>query len=200
MYLGCNNGINRFYPCDFTRRENSARLTVVFPDFKLFNQRVPVDGNVLTNTIDCQRQVCLRGRKVSFGLDFIALKFSKMPYLPLDEEAVPSGSRFMAQVNQYIMDNISDSNLTVEDIAEAVHVSRTLFFSRIKSLTGTTPNEFLRSMRLKVAAELLASSNNLRVTEICYMVGFTSTSYFAKCFRMQFGILPTEYVERHCRE
>lgn len=130
----------------------------------------------------------------------LRLKFSKMPYLPLDEEAVPSGSRFMAQVNQYIMDNISDSNLTVEDIAEAVHVSRTLFFSRIKSLTGTTPNEFLRSMRLKVAAELLASSNNLRVTEICYMVGFTSTSYFAKCFRMQFGILPTEYVERHCRE
>lgn len=76
MYLGCNNGINRFYPYDFTRRENSARLTAVFPDFKLFNQRVPVDGNVLTNTIDCQRQVRLRGRKVSFGLDFIALNFS----------------------------------------------------------------------------------------------------------------------------
>ncbi len=44
IYIGCNNGINKFYPYDFTRRENSAKLSVVFPDFKLFNRSVPVDG------------------------------------------------------------------------------------------------------------------------------------------------------------
>lgn len=131
----------------------------------------------------------------------LRLKFSKMPYLVVDgEEASPSGNRFMAQVNQYVMDNISNSNLSVEDIAAAVNVSRTLFFSRIKSLTGTTPNEFLRSTRLRVAAELLSKSNDLRVTEICYMVGFTSTSYFAKCFHAQFGMLPTEFMEKYRRE
>lgn len=131
----------------------------------------------------------------------LRLKFSKMPYLVLDgDEEAPSGNRFMAQVNQYVMDNISNSNLSVEDIAAAVNVSRTLFFSRIKSLTGTTPNEFLRSTRLKVAAELLSKPNDLRVTEICYMVGFTSTSYFAKCFHAQFGMLPTEFMEKYRRE
>ena len=131
----------------------------------------------------------------------LRLKFSKMPYLVMDGDAAsPSGNRFMAQVNQYVMDNISNSNLSVEDIAAAVNVSRTLFFARIKSLTGTTPNEFLRSTRLRVAADLLSKPNDLRVTEICYMVGFTSTSYFAKCFHAQFGMLPTEFMEKYRRE
>lgn len=145
--------------------------------------------------LDCQIRalIGIRGR--------LRLKFSKMPYLVMDGDAAsPSGNRFMAQVNQYVMDNISNSNLSVEDIAAAVNVSRTLFFSRIKSLTGTTPNEFLRSTRLRVAAELLSKPNDLRVTEICYMVGFTSTSYFAKCFHAQFGMLPTEFMEKYRRE
>lgn len=130
----------------------------------------------------------------------LRLKYSKMPYLPLEEDSMPDGSRFMERVNRYIMDNISNAGMTVDDIADAVNVSRTLLFSRIKALTGTTPNELLRSVRLKVAAELLAAPNNLRVTEICYMVGFTSTSYFAKCFKTQYGVLPTEFMERYCSE
>lgn len=130
----------------------------------------------------------------------LRLKYSKMPYMPLEEQSLPDGSRFMEQVNRYITDNISNAGMTVEDIADAVNVSRTLLFSRIKALAGTTPNELLRTIRLKVAAELLATPNNLRVTEICYMVGFTSTSYFAKCFKTQYGILPTEWMERYRKE
>ena len=150
----------------------------------------------------CYGQFGRRYREPDIGIrGRLRLKFSKMPYLVMDGDAAsPSGNRFMAQVNQYVMDNISNSNLSVEDIAAAVNVSRTLFFSRIKSLTGTTPNEFLRSTRLRVAAELLSKSNDLRVTEICYMVGFTSTSYFAKCFHAQFGMLPTEFMEKYRRE
>ena len=59
------------------------------------------------------------------------------------------------------------------------------------------PNEYLRTMRLKVAAELLSGDNKLRVSEICYMVGFSSTSYFAKCFQAQFGMLPNQYLEQY---
>lgn len=72
--------------------------------------------------LDCQIRalIGIRGR--------LRLKFSKMPYLVMDGDAAsPSGNRFMAQVNQYVMDNISNSNLSVEDIAAAVNVSRTLF-------------------------------------------------------------------------
>ena len=55
-------------------------------------------------------------------------------------------------------------------------------------------------MNASNAAELLSKPNDLRITEICYMVGFTSTSYFAKCFHAQFGMLPTEFMEKYRRE
>ncbi len=133
--------------------------------------------------------------------DELRLTYSKMPYRPLGEGgALSSDGRFMEQVNRYVTEHIADSNISVEDIAAAVNVSRSQFFARIKALTGTTPNEYLRSTRLKVAAELLAAPNGLRVTEICYMVGFTSASYFAKCFNARFGMVPNEYMERYRRE
>ena len=124
-------------------------------------------------------------------------KYSKMPYVQngKDNKSMIE-NRFMAQVNEYVKANIANPAITVEDIASAVNMSRTLFFTRIKQVTGLTPNEFLRTTRLKVAAELLAGDNKLRVTEICYMVGFSSTSYFAKCFQAQFGMLPNQYMEQ----
>ena len=111
IYIGCNNGINKFYPYDFTRRENSAKLSVVFPDFKLFNRSVPVDGRLLSNTIDCQRSVRLRGRKMSFSLDFIALNFSS----PL------------RTVYRYRLENFDDKWITtgLDEGAGVQHVSYT---------------------------------------------------------------------------
>lgn len=124
-------------------------------------------------------------------------KYSKMPYVQNGKDSKSLiENRFMAQVNEYVKANIANPAITVEDIASAVNMSRTLFFTRIKQVTGLTPNEFLRTTRLKVAAELLAGDNKLRVTEICYMVGFSSTSYFAKCFQAQFGMLPNQYMEQ----
>lgn len=125
-------------------------------------------------------------------------KYSKTPYINSgkDNRSIVE-NRFMAQVNAYVMDNIANSAITAEDIASAVNMSRTLFFTRIKQVTGLTPNEFLRTTRLRKAAELLAGDNKLRVTEICYMVGFSSTSYFAKCFQAEYGLLPNQYMEQH---
>lgn len=130
--------------------------------------------------------------------EYLRIKYSKSPYISTgkDDQTIIE-NRFMAQVNSYVMDNIANTSITAEDMASAVNMSRTLFFSRIKQVTGLTPNEFLRTTRLKKAAELLAGDNKLRVTEICYMVGFSSTSYFAKCFQAQYGTLPNQYMEQH---
>ncbi len=128
----------------------------------------------------------------------LRIKYSKTPFVQSgrDNKSLVE-NRFMVQVNAYIMDNIANTAITIEDIASAVGMSRTLFFTRIKQMTGLTPNEYLRTMRLKVAAELLSGDNKLRVSEICYMVGFSSTSYFAKCFQSQFGVLPNQYLEQY---
>ena len=67
------------------------------------------------------------------------------------------------------------------------------FYRKIKGVLDLSPNEYLRLERLKKAAQLLKEGEN-RVNEICYMVGFNSPSYFAKCFQKQFGVLPKDFV------
>ncbi len=127
------------------------------------------------------------------------LKYSRNPYLRSGaDDSTLRTNNFMERLNAYISEHLSDADLMVDDIAAELGVSRTKLFMHIKELTGTTPNELLRSVRLNRAAELFAERSDLRVSEICYMVGFTSVSYFAKCFRKRFGMLPNQYIER-CR-
>jgi AraC-like DNA-binding protein len=104
---------------------------------------------------------------------------------------------FMERIDTYIAENMSNSYLSVEDIAEAIGMGRSKFFAQVKTLTGSTPNEYLRHKRLKAATELLSSYDAPRVNEVSYMVGFSSTSYFSKCFVAEFGETPGEFRERH---
>lgn len=72
-------------------------------------------------------------------------------------------------------------------------ISRSGLYAKIKTLANVTPNELIQLTRLKKAAKLLAE-NKYRINEICYMVGFNSSSYFSKCFQRQFGIKPGEFT------
>jgi AraC-like DNA-binding protein len=74
-----------------------------------------------------------------------------------------------------------------------MNISSSGLFAKIKQISGVTPNRLILSMRLKKAAELL-SEGKYRVNEVCYRVGFNNPSYFAKCFRKQFGKLPKEFI------
>lgn len=94
-----------------------------------------------------------------------------------------------------IEEKMSDSGLNVEDLGKDMGLSRVQLYRKIKSLTNYAPNELLRMARLKRAASLLASSE-LTVAEIAYEVGFTSPSYFTKCYKEQFGESPTEFLKR----
>ena len=73
-------------------------------------------------------------------------------------------------------------------------VSRSILQKKMKSFTGFTPNEYIRMIRLKAAARLLLQNDN-KVNEVCYMVGFNTPSYFAKCFAAQFGVFPKDYSQ-----
>ena len=153
---------------------------------------VYLEKPLIINYIETQIEALLKNRR------HLRLKFSKMPYFVINESGnLESGNNFIERVNVYITDNISNTNLSVEDIAEAVGMGRSTFFSKLKSVTGSTPNEYLRLTRLKSAAELLSVDNGLRINEISYMVGFASTSYFSKCFLAEFGLSPNEFREKY---
>ncbi len=75
----------------------------------------------------------------------------------------------------------------------ANNMSRSSFYRKMKGVLDLSPNEYLRIERLKRAAQLLKEGES-RINEICYMVGFSSSSYFSKCFLKQFGVLPKDFA------
>lgn len=89
-------------------------------------------------------------------------------------------------------DNLSNSDFIIENIAEQFNMSRASLYRKIKGILDLTPSEYIRVERLKKAAQLL-KEKTYKVNEICYMVGFNSPSYFARCFQQQFGILPKDF-------
>ena len=86
----------------------------------------------------------------------------------------------------------SNPNLDIDDIATRLGYSRSVFYRRIKALTNIAPNDFLRTYRLKRAAEMLTSSS-ASLSEVSDRTGFSSYSYFSKVFKKQFGLSPKDY-------
>jgi len=102
---------------------------------------------------------------------------------------------FLKKLNSFLMDNISETDLNVERIAEIMRISVSTLYRKLKALTDLNSVEYIRLARLKKAAELL-SEGNYRINEISYLVGFSSPSYFATSFQKQFGISPSQFVRK----
>ena len=101
---------------------------------------------------------------------------------------------FIEQCTKIILDNLDNTDFSINSLAQELNMSRTSVFTKIKGIMGMTPNDFIKVTKLKTAAKLLAEGK-YRISEITYIVGFSSSSYFAKCFQKQFGILPTDFVK-----
>lgn len=106
---------------------------------------------------------------------------------------------WISKVDALINANISVIGFSVQQLADEMFVSRSNLQRKMKSLTGMAPNEYIKLIRLKKAAELLLS-DNYRINEVCYMCGFNTPSYFTSCFFKQFGVLPKEFIAQHKSE
>lgn len=102
---------------------------------------------------------------------------------------------FVDRFRELIEENLADSELSVEDLGSKMGLSRVQLYRKIKALTNYSPNELVRIARLKKAASLLASSEKT-ISEITYEVGFTSPSYFTKCYKDYFGESHTDFLKR----
>lgn len=98
-------------------------------------------------------------------------------------------SRFMIRLRDFIAANISDSDLNVETISAEMSLSRVQLYRKVKAMTGATPVELIRLTRLRRAEELLREGSKT-VSEVAYEVGFSSPSYFIKCYKDHFGHTP----------
>ncbi len=99
------------------------------------------------------------------------------------------GSFFITRFKEVVESQLENSELSVEDLAADMNLSRVQLYRKVKSVTGSTPVELLRTARLNRAYRLLMTTDK-SVSEIAYQVGFTAPSYFTKCFKESYGMLP----------
>ena len=107
------------------------------------------------------------------------------------DEPIP-GDAFLAKLLDVMERQMDNNTLTVDELVEEMGMGRTVFFNKLKNLTGLSPVEFIREMRIKRAAQLL-EERQYNITEVTYMVGMNDSRYFAKCFKNTYGITPSEY-------
>lgn len=97
---------------------------------------------------------------------------------------------------EYIEKNMDNTEYAVEELSRDLGMTRMNLYRKLQSITGNTPSDFIKSIRLKRAAQLLQGSR-LTMAEVADRVGFSSASYFTKCFKEMFGVTPTQYAETY---
>ena len=100
---------------------------------------------------------------------------------------------FLSRLDKIVSENLSDPNFTVQELEEAMYMSRSSLTRKMHVLLNSSPVIYLRTKRLEKAASML-QDGKLRIKEVCFAVGFKSHSYFTKCFKEKFGMFPAEYV------
>lgn len=101
--------------------------------------------------------------------------------------------QFLTKLQAVIEQELGNQEFTMEDFATRMKLGRTVFSKKVRGLTGHTPNEYFRIIRLKRAAELLLEGN-YNVSEVSYKVGISDPLYFSRCFKAQFGVSPSVYL------
>lgn len=115
---------------------------------------------------------------------------------PSDVEVESPDERLVKKCLELVEENMDDSDFGVDELCGAVGMSRPQLYRRLRAATGDSPVVFIRSVRLKRAAQIL-SGDSSSVSSVMFQVGFNSLSYFSKLFREQYGCLPKEYARIH---
>jgi len=120
--------------------------------------------------------------------------YSRQISIPSPEMEIESEDmKFLNTALLYIEENLHNSQLSVEDLSKHMAMSRVSLYKKFLKVTGKTPVDFIRSVKLEKAIVLLEKSNKT-ISEICYMVGFSTPNYFAKAFKAKYNVLPSEYI------
>jgi AraC-like DNA-binding protein len=120
--------------------------------------------------------------------------YKKQIDLQLQEVVIQSeDEKFLRNIVEYVEQNILNYNLSIEEISRQMNMSRVSLYKKVLTLTGKTPIEFVRSIRLKKAMYLLENSQ-MTISQICYEVGFNTPKYFTKLFKDEYNTLPSTYL------
>ena len=123
----------------------------------------------------------------------------QLKVLTPDVKVESGDEKLLHEIMLYLEENLTNPQLSVEELSRHVGMSRSSLYSKLLELTGQTPVEFIRSIKLDKAAVLLEKSD-MNVAQIAYSVGFSTPNYFAKSFKAKFNMLPSEYMNKLKKE
>ncbi|AVR45155.1 DUF4242 domain-containing protein [Christiangramia fulva] len=145
-----------------------------------------------------KRLYCISDSKMVVSHEVKMLYSDENPDVPLDRELFllldPSDEKFINSLMTYMEENWQNPNLQLSDIESFLGSSKSQVYRKLKSLTGTSPNNFIKNYRLQNAFELIKNQIG-NISEVAFQVGFNSPSYFAKCFHKRYGILPSDLLQ-----
>lgn len=112
---------------------------------------------------------------------------------------VDRDAEFLHNLEEVVTANISDDSFSVKQLENELLMSHTALYKKMMGLLNTSPVDYIRSKRLAIAAQLIRSNASF-ISEVCYKVGFSSPSYFTKCFRDAYGMAPSEYAKKYSKD
>ncbi|GGZ87310.1 hybrid sensor histidine kinase/response regulator transcription factor [Algibacter mikhailovii] len=186
-----------------------ADLRISHIPFVLLTAKSGVDNKIIGIEIGADDYI-----QKPFNLDFLMARLDNLiiqrkslrkfylQQLQLEPTEITFNStdeKFLIDLLAQVEKEIDNTDLSVKHLSELMGVSSSNLYRKIKVLTGQTATEFIRSIRLKRAAQLLGKGN-LNVSEVMYMVGFTHRSYFTRCFKDVFGVSPKAYSKENNRD
>lgn len=115
---------------------------------------------------------------------------------PQEVKLIPADKKLLEDALACIERNMDNSDFTVQAFSKELAMSRMQLYRKLKALTNQTPNDFIRTIRLKRAAQLI-KQNEMTIAEVTYSVGFNDLQYFRDCFKKQFGANPSKYLDKH---
>jgi len=138
-------------------------------------------------------------RLISFKQAIYSKYLKETTLIPQDSGTNKLDDYFIRKVLAFIEENLTDSNLNVDQLANCVSLSKVQTYRKVKAISGLSIVEFIRTVRLKKASQLILE-DRLNFSEIAFTTGFSTPSYFSKCFHDHFGKTPSEFASEYGKE
>jgi AraC-like DNA-binding protein len=129
----------------------------------------------------------------AYAEEAVIAQISQQQYIDHTVEYITPDIVFLQELSRTMENNYSNPDFGVEELANMLNISRSSLNRKMRDILNTTANNYIRDKKIEKAEELLRTST-MQVNEICYKVGFTTPSYFIKCFRKKYGMSPNEYA------
>lgn len=178
----------------YRQQMDNSNVTEMLDDFPLAKDYVEeLGGKIALEPADNQgTTVVVLFNSVT--VDSVTSSAAKELQTPQDDIISEKDEKLMREITLTIETNMIDSDFNVTRLQETVAVGQKLLYRKIKQIAGVTPVEYIRNIRMEKAARLLREGK-FSISEVMYMVGFTKSGYFSKCFQESFGMTPSAYIK-----